>query len=283
MDTQALAAFRAVAETGSFSQAAERLFITQPAISKRIAALETQLGAKLFDRIGRRSELTQAGQLLLPRAVRILDEIRESRQQISNLSNTVAGRLTLATSHHIGLHRLPPILQAFRQRYPDVQLDLHFLASETACEKVAAGQLEMAVVTLPQTAQPGLRAEPVWNDPLSFVTSAAETPPETLEALARQGAILPTRNTVTRRLIESAFDQAGLPLRVIMETNYLETIRKMVEIGIGWSALPDTMLDQRLTRAAIQGVTIQRRLGLVTSEKRTPSNAARALRRLLLS
>nr|P96194.1 RecName: Full=Uncharacterized HTH-type transcriptional regulator in ibpB-leuC intergenic region [Azotobacter vinelandii]CAA72148.1 CynR protein [Azotobacter vinelandii] len=108
MDLASLNAFIAVAETGSFSEAGERLHLTQPAVSKRIAALEQQLQVRLFDRLGREVRLTEAGRALLPRAYRILSVLEDTRRALNNLNGDVSGRLTLATSHHIGLHRLPP-------------------------------------------------------------------------------------------------------------------------------------------------------------------------------
>ncbi|BBI62424.1 hypothetical protein HSBAA_37300 [Vreelandella sulfidaeris] len=151
MDTQSLQAFLAVAETQSFSRAAEQLYLTQPAVSKRIATLESQVGARLFDRIGRRIALTEAGNVLLPQARHILFTVEDSRRALANLSGQVGGKLTLATSHHIGLHRLPPLLKQYTQRHPEVELDLHFLDSELAYQGVLDGTLEMAVVTLAPT------------------------------------------------------------------------------------------------------------------------------------
>ena len=138
MDTLALESFVAVADEGSFSRAAERLFVTQPAVSKRISGLEEDLGVALFDRLGRQLSLTEAGSTLLVSARRILSDIADSRDAIHSLGDQVAGRLRLATSHHIGIHRLPPVLKAFTQRYPNVALDLLFLDSELAIDKVAS-------------------------------------------------------------------------------------------------------------------------------------------------
>lgn len=118
MDLANLNAFIAIAETGSFSGAGERLYITQPAISKRIAGLEQQLNVRLFDRLGREVSLTEAGRALLPRAYQILNVLDDTRRALTNLTGEVTGRLTLATSHHIGLHRLPPVLRAFTRATP---------------------------------------------------------------------------------------------------------------------------------------------------------------------
>lgn len=171
MDLASLNAFIAIAETGSFSEAGERLHLTQPAVSKRIASLEQQLNVRLFDRLGREVGLTEAGRALLPRAYQILNVLDDTRRALSNLSGDISGRLTLATSHHIGLHRLPPLLRAFTRAYPQVALDIQFLDSEVAYEEILHGRAELAVITLaPETADP-VQAVPVWDDALDFVAA----------------------------------------------------------------------------------------------------------------
>ena len=172
MDLASLNAFIAIAETGSFSEAGERLHLTQPAVSKRIASLEQQLSVRLFDRLGREVSLTEAGRALLPRAYQILNVLDDTRRALSNLSGDISGRLTLATSHHIGLHRLPPLLRAFTKAYPQVALDIQFLDSEVAYEEILHGRVELAVITLaPETALP-VQAVPVRSSaPLVALTA----------------------------------------------------------------------------------------------------------------
>ena len=113
MDTNNLTAFLAIVDSGSFSIAAEKLFLTQPAVSKRIASLEEQLNTPLFDRSGRTVNLNEAGRTLLPKARKMLELLNDTRQEITNLSGQVKGPLSIATSHHIGLRRLPEVLKAF--------------------------------------------------------------------------------------------------------------------------------------------------------------------------
>ena len=171
MDLATLNAFIAIAELGSFSEAAERLHLTQPAVSKRIASLELQLNVRLFDRLGREVSLTEAGRALLPRAYQILNVLDDTRRALTNLNGEISGRLTLATSHHIGLHRLPPLLRAFTRAHPQVALDIQFLDSEVAYEEVLHGRAELAVITLaPETREP-VHAVAVWDDPLDFVAA----------------------------------------------------------------------------------------------------------------
>lgn len=285
MDLATLSAFIAVAETGSFSLAGERLHLTQPAISKRIFALEEQLEVRLFDRLGREVGLTEAGRALLPRAYRILGELDDTRRALTNLNGQVSGRLTLATSHHIGLHRLPPVLREFTRRYPAVSLDIRFLDSEVAYEEVLQGRAELAVITLaPETRAP-LHATPIWEDPLDFV-AAPEHPLArkanlTLADVAAHPAVFPCAHTFTHRIVHKLFDAAGLAPQVAMSTNYLETIKMMVSIGLAWSLLPRTMLDDQVVRLPLPGPQLSRRLGYVLHTERTLSNAARAFMTLL--
>ena len=281
MDTQSLQAFLAVAESGSFSRAAEQLHLTQPAVSKRIAALESQIDARLFDRIGRRVGLTEAGRVLLPRARQILVMVDDSRRALSNLEGSVAGSLTLATSHHIGLHRLPPLLRRYTREHPEVRLDLHFLDSEEAYQGVLDGALEMAVVTLAPHPDPQLLAVPVWIDRLCFVCAPdhplARRGRLALAELCAFDAVLPGPLTFTRGLIESRFAAAGLRLPVALSTNYLETLKMMTAIGLGWSLLPERLVAGELHELAIDHPPIHRPLGSLVHRSRTLSNAARAM------
>ena len=280
MDTDALRSFIVIAEVGSFSLAAEHLHITQPAISKRIAGLEEALGASLFDRIGRRITLTEAGRHLLPRARRILQELNDCRRAIRDLSGQVSGTLSIGISHHIGLHRLPPVLKHFAGQYPEVHLRIEFLDSEIAYEKVRNGALELAVVTLAPTPQPSLSSITVWPDPLVFVVAGdhplAGFDTVDLRALGDYPAILPGTSTYTGQMVQELFAGHGIALSKTMETNYLETIKMMVSIGLGWSVLPRTMIDRRLRALSVNSIRLQRQLGYVVHEARSLSNAATA-------
>ncbi|MBD9415112.1 LysR family transcriptional regulator [Pseudomonas sp. PDM16] len=285
MDLANLNAFIAIAEAGSFSEAAERLHLTQPAVSKRIAGLEQQLDVRLFDRLGREVSLTEAGRALLPRAYQILNVLDDTRRALTNLNGEVTGRLTLATSHHIGLHRLPPLLRAFTRAYPQVALDIQFLDSEVAYEEILHGRAELAVITLaPETREP-VHAVPVWDDPLDFVAAPehplARNDAVTLSDVALHPAVFPGDNTFTHHIVRRLFESQGLTPNIGMSTNYLETIKMMVSIGLAWSVLPRTMLDEQVVRLPLPGLQLQRRLGYILHKERTLSNAAKAFMALL--
>lgn len=291
MDTQLLEAFIAVAKAGSFSDAAEKIHLTQPAVSKRIALLEQQLDCRLFDRIARSVTLTEAGEALLPRAHLILREIADTTQAINDLSGDISGRLRLAISHHIGLHRLPPILKQFAQSYPEVTIDVDFMDSEKAYEGILQGRFEVAAITLAPEAHPKIEAKTIWPDPLVFMVSEdhpllsknntlKETNP-TLDDLRDYPAILPGLGTYTGRMTRALFEQQNVPLPPTMTTNYLETIKMMVSIGLGWSLLPESMLEPGIQAIAIPGIQIQRELGYIHHREKSLSNAAKVFIDLL--
>jgi DNA-binding transcriptional LysR family regulator len=285
MDLATLNAFIAIAETASFSGAGERLHLTQPAISKRIASLESQLNMRLFDRLGREVTLTEAGRALLPRAYQILNVLDDTRRALSNLNGEISGRLTLATSHHIGLHRLPPLLRAFTRAYPQVALDIQFLDSEVAYEEILHGRAELAVITLaPETHAP-VKAVTVWDDPLDFVAAPehplARLKKIDLKAIAQHPAVFPGENTFTHHIVSKLFAAQNLTPNIGMSTNYLETIKMMVSIGLAWSVLPRTMLDDQVARLPIPGIQLHRDLGYILHTERTLSNAAKAFMALL--
>ena len=285
MDLANLNAFIAIAEAGSFSEAAERLHLTQPAVSKRIAGLEQQLDVRLFDRLGREVNLTEAGRALLPRAYQILNVLDDTRRALTNLNGEVSGRLTLATSHHIGLHRLPPLLRAFTRSFPQVALDIQFLDSEVAYEEILHGRAELAVITLAPESREPVHAVPVWDDPLDFVAAPehplARNGAVTLADVALHPAVFPGGNTFTHHIVNNLFAAQGLTPNIGMSTNYLETIKMMVSIGLAWSVLPRTMLDDQVVRLPLPGIQLQRRLGYILHRERTLSNAAKAFMALL--
>jgi len=285
MDISALQAFIAVAESGSFSRAGERIFLTQPAISKRIAALEQDIGARLFDRVGRKIHLTPAGEALLLRTRAVLGELEDIKRDITNLSGTIAGELSVATSHHIGLHRLPGPLKRFHETYTQVRLNLHFMDSEKACNAVARGELELAVVTLPPSAEPPLRVEKIWDDPLDIVVSRSHPLAQMKRVQAAMlldyPAILPGLGTYTREIILNSFGPLRDRIQVGMATNYLEVLKMLAAIGLGWSALPRTMIDEGLKVVQIEKREIRRELGIVTHERRTLSNAGQSMIRII--
>jgi DNA-binding transcriptional LysR family regulator len=285
MQLNQINAFLAIAELESFSLAAEKLHITQPAVSKRIRQLENSIKVPLFDRIGKRSILTPNGKAFKPHAERILEELKSFRSGLSRQQATPSGSLSFATSHHIGLHRLPQTLRGFKIRYPQVDLDLQFMDSEDACAAIANNELELAIVTLPEHGDERLHCEAIWIDRLVLVLASdhpcATATNITPQSLLRHAAILPSTGTFTRKIINSLFTGRQEQINIILETNYLETIKVMVAANLGWSILPESMVDATLTGHQLQGLDLLRPLGIVTRKQRTLSLGSSAMIELL--
>lgn len=306
MDIPSIETFLSVAEKQSFSLTAETLYLTQPAISKRIASLENELNCKLFDRIKKKVILTEAGRLFLPKAQNIIDELQAGKNSLAEMGGIISGELSMITSHHIGLHYLPPVLKRYVNEFPQVDLNMDFMNSESACLAVENAEVELAVITLPNKPAACLNLAKVWTDPMT-ITIQNDHPllkgrnnkkslhidhksyeqkehllnQDDLQKLAQYPAILPEVGTYTRELLDAYFSNFDLNLQVKLSNNYLEIIKMMVSVGLGWSVLPKTLIDNTLTTIKTPGFNASRSLGIVTHKNRTLSPAAQQMVNLI--
>ena len=280
MNLAAFEAFVRVMETGSISMAADLLFITQPAVTKRIHSLEDYFGVKLFESAGRGVQATHAAQSLLPKVKNWLNELGDIHHTLSHEQSEVRGKLKIGTSHHIGLHHLPAHLKKYVQQFPEVKLDVHFVDSEQAHEQVLAGDLELAFLTLPPQGDERLRYITIWEDPLIFVVAPfhplAQKKNLKLQDLIEYPSLLPAAQTYTTQITLTEFERQGLKPKITMSNNPLESIRMLVSIGLGWSVLPKTLLNQDLQQLDIP-LDMNRQLGMVWHPARTQSRAVQEL------
>lgn len=289
MRTDEIQAFIAICELGSFQAAAERLYLSQPAISKRVASLENRLDHSLFDRVGRGVSLTEAGRAYLPHARAALAALGDGTRALDNLGNQVTGPLRLALSHHVGLHRMPDVLRRFVASYPEVSPQIEFLDSEAACRAVARGDIELGVITLPVSAHPTLVEVPVWDDPMAVFVGArhplraqqASRGRLAISDLARWPAVLPPPDSYTYAIIEDALAAHGVAIDARMTSHYLDTLRMLADVGLGWTVLPVSMALGGLVQLDLPTLSLQRRLGFVRHPQRQLSNAARAMQMML--
>lgn len=278
MDTNSIKAFIAVAETMSVTKASKKLFLTQPAVSRRISQLEEELGVRLFDRANKKMFLTGAGKRLLPRCKRIMADIDLAALETSNLGNRVMGHLTVGMSHHVSLYRAPENLKRYQDLYPDVELDLNFLRSEEAIDLVSRGKLELAMVTLPPKTIPNLDFIAVWRDELYIaIPNTEEYRHASLEDLSKKPVILPHTNSTTRKNIDNVFKAHNLSFAHVIETSNFEVISKMIETGLGWSVLPAHMMNDEIIRAFTNTFVAVRTQGVVCHSQRQLSRASQAL------
>lgn len=284
MNLAAFDAFVKVMETGSISLAAEHLFITQPAVTKRIHSLEDYFGVKLFESAGRGVQATHAAHSLLPKVKNWLNELGDIHHTLSHEQGQVKGKLKIGTSHHIGLHHLPHHLKQYVQQFPQVTLDVHFVDSEQAHEQVLAGDLELAFLTLPPQLDQRLQYIPLWDDPLVFVASSfhplASRTNLSLLDLMQYASLLPATQTYMSQITMAEFEKEGLKPKVSMSNNPLESIRMLVSIGLGWSVLPKTLIHQDVVQLDL-AVEMKRQLGIVWHPARTQSKAVQELIQLM--
>jgi DNA-binding transcriptional LysR family regulator len=271
MDFYQLIYFARVAEMKSISRAAEELFVTQPAVSKQIKALEEELGDRLFDRLGKKVHLTRTGEVLYGRAVKILRSVEEAKAAVKGLSGECSGELVIGTSDHISLHRLPHVLKSYIAAYPKVDLKLRCHRSETILDMVGRNLVDLGVITLPRVTG-NLVSKVIWKDPMSLVFpkshSLAVLKKIRLRDIAKYGLILPEPGTTTRKTIDDAFSKRKLVANVAMEVAYIETIKGLVKAGLGISILPDKAVEAEvkgglLLKAGIQDASVTRNLGVV--------------------
>jgi len=168
MDIDNLQTFLKVVETRSFSRSAEELKITQPAVSKRIAALESQFDVRLFDRLGRTVHLTEAGRMLLPAAKQIQSEVLRIEDTIGNDASKIQGKLAIGSTAYIATQQLSRIIRDFREAHAEVNLNLQLGNPETIIEDVLDNSLELAICPLNTRAlnslSPNLCCTELWKD-----------------------------------------------------------------------------------------------------------------------
>lgn len=289
MDADLIKAFIAIAECQSFTQAAQRLHLTQSAISKRIAQFESALGYRVFDRLGKRIMLTEAGTTLLPTTKETLATIEHALGALTDCTQGVSGRLRVATSHHIGVHRLPPLLKRYMSAHPNVQLDLHFLDSDQATLAIKRGEFDLAFITCNNTTNSPdthtMEFHPIWDDPLQFVCGLshplANYKRPSLKHLEHYPALLPHAKTYTSHLVNQLFAQHQCALQVMTTTNHLDAIRALVGIGMGWSVLPTHLSSDQMVRLPLSRYSLNRQLGCIHLKARTLSKAAQAMLELV--
>ncbi len=294
MDLTQLEYFQAAATLEHFTRAAEAAHVAQPALSRQIRTLETELGLPLFDRVGRGVRLTAAGRSILPRVERILAEVESIRRDVRAISSLDVGAVALGFLHSIGAHLLPSALAAFRARYPDIGFTLHEAAWSELETLVQRGDLDLAITSpLPEPGKE-LSAIPLLRDEL-----VAAVPPHhplaqfgevRLADLAHEpfiflGASFGELRTITRE----ACARAGFTPRIAFEAEGLATMRGLVGAGLGVALLP--ALASRVREEGgpapvcrpLEGRPAHRTIGLVRHIERTPSPAAAAFANLLVA
>ena len=287
MDLRRLEIFVKVAELGSFSRAAETLFLTQPTVSEHVRALEDELGVPLLDRLGRSTTPTRAGVLLLGYARRMLTLSREAVQAIEQFQGRASGELTVGGSSIPGEYIVPALIGAFRGKHPDVRISLLIGSSREVQQWVEEGQVEIGVVGAAPTGR-ALEGRRLMADEIVVVVGAehrwAARESVSLDDLKAEPMIVRERGSGSRETFERALQGVGLDLgdfRIVGEMASTQAIKQAVRAAVGVSlisqrAVEDECRARLLACVKIRGLTVARAFHLVIHRDRSRSPLAQA-------
>ena len=275
--------FYEVAVHKSFTLAAEKLYRTQPAISTQVRILEEELGEKLFDRIGKRVCLTQAGEILLPYAERLLNLHDEAKLAITELNATPKGKILIGANEATCIYVLPQIFALFKEKYPEVQISIYRNFSKKVVDKISDNQLDFGIVTLP-VANRDLNVVPIAEDELWLITSPSH--PLALCTTINLNEVVPYpiifhKAGTTRERLMKHFGKLWEKLNISMELASIETIKKFVSIGMGISIVPKSYVHNESEQGTLRLIRIKnlkmiRKLGLIYRKNRYLSRASKA-------
>jgi DNA-binding transcriptional LysR family regulator len=284
MNLNHLAVFHAVAQTGSMTLGAERLDISQPAVSKQVQDLERALGVHLFDRIGRRVQLSQAGETLADYARRLFALAHEAREAMAEVRAVGRGKLAIGASTTIGTYLLPCVVAEFWRRHPRVELLVRIENTEQVHRRLAGHELDLGL-TEGLIEEEELAAEVFHQDELVMIAAPghrlAGQPRVSLGAVREEPFILREPGSGTRAVEERALARLKLPVRVVMALGSTEAIKRVVAEGVGLAivsrlAVVAECAAGTLAVLPVAGLRIERPLHLVRQRGRRDGPAMQA-------
>lgn len=284
-----LKAFLAVAKHRSFSRASAELYLTQPAVSKQIKALEELLGVELFYRVGRAVHLTEAGEALRLYTQRAFQSLEEAVEAIAQLKGLESGHLKISAASTIGIYLLPQLLGFFKRQYPGVEISLAITNKESVLRGLLNFEAELGFVG-PPVNPPELVSEEYLVDELVLIMAPghrlAFRESVSVKELQDEIFILRERGSGTREIMEEELARLGINLKKAMELGSTEAIKQAVAADLGVSiiskyAITMEVLLGRLCSATIPELNLKRQLYLVYHRQRPLSRAAQAFRDLL--
>ncbi|MGQ4646280.1 LysR substrate-binding domain-containing protein [Lyngbya aestuarii] len=278
MRLEQLKAFLAVAEMGSFQQAARKCGVTQSTISRQVQALEADLGMPLLHRTAQ-VKLTLAGESFFPRAHKICQEWEGATQEIAELLAGKQPELCVAAIHSVCAYYLPPVLQRFTHNYPDVQLRVTALGSDRSLKVLRDGLVDLAIVMDNRflAASSEMVVDHLYEEPIAVLVAAnhplAAYNPVPWSELIGFPQVMFKDGYGMQRLVQEKFNQQGAVLNTVLELNTLDAFRGTIRQG-GWvallpqSALQDAYGDPTLAIRSLEEPTWMRRVVLVTTQDR---------------
>jgi DNA-binding transcriptional LysR family regulator len=256
MELFQLRSFLKAAQEGSITRAAERLFLTQPAVTQHIQSLEKELGASLLDRTGRGVQLTEAGHALADYARKSIAILDECKQVIADLGSCKAGTLIIGAGVTTSIFRLPKWLGIFRKTYPDVEMIVRTGRSREVAAMALNREIDLGFVTS-SVEHTDLRIIGLYDESIQLVVSPAwsdRKDPITAHGLSKAPLILFPKNSGFRDYLDKVFSDSGITPKIKMETDSLEAIKSFVASGLGVSFLPMSAVEEEIASGTLIAV-----------------------------
>lgn len=254
LDSRQLRAFSILARTGSFTETARELHLTQSAVSHAMKALEENIGCRLLDRMGKSVVLTQAGEQLLVHVEKVLNEMAVARAELSRLGKWGSTRLRIGASTTACQYVLPAVLREFKESFAQCAITIQPGDTPTNIEALRKHQIDLAVNLEPRHEQP-LEFRPLFTDELQFAVSPlhswARASRVNRDEIPRQQYILYRKTSYTAQLIEQYFRQERLVLHSLIELGNMEAIKELVKLGLGISILAPWTLGKELAEKSL--------------------------------
>ncbi len=285
MNLQHLRYFLAVVRTGSFTQAARQMNVTQPTISSAVLELEKSMGVQLFNRDNRHVALTTEGRLLLSYAVQVEDLLEEASERLQRSDLEPGGGFQFGAVDAAVIYLLPEILKEYMRRYPGVVLKTQVAPSRYLIDDLLMQRSEFALVHLPYT-HPKIDAVSIYRDDMPLVVGPAHRFARcgavALAEVVEEPLILFHADSISRKVIDEQLAEAGLVPGAVMELHSPEAMRKLVETGVGISFLPRLTIRASLASGAlktvdVRGVAFEREIGVAWRRGRYFGQAVRLL------
>ncbi len=262
LDSRQVRMFCVLARTGSFTQTAREVHVTQSGVSHAMKALERDVGCRLLDRLGKKVVLTQAGEQLLHHATKILQEMESARESLAHLGKWGRGRLRLGASTTACQHIIPPVMREFKESFPDHAITIEPGDTPEIVNSLLRQRIDLALSLEPAN-EPQLEFHPLFTDELHFIVGAmhpwARAGKVERSEIPKQSYILYSKKSVTFRVIEQYFRREEMALNTVIELGSMEATKELVKLGIGISILAPWIAGKELEDGSLVALPLGRR------------------------
>jgi DNA-binding transcriptional LysR family regulator len=285
MELRTLKYLLSLSECGSFTAAARRHFVTQPAVSIQLAKLQEELGVRLFELEGRKVRFTGAGERVLDCARRVVHLERQMLMELSDMDGMRKGAISIGTIDAASIYVLPAVFSSFRRTYPGIDIKVEVGSTLPLVRGIEDGRFDLAVGTIGTDTGDGIEVFEVFReqlvpiaDPLHPILKEGK---RRIDSLAKYPFISFHSESVTRRLIDEVLVGKGIKLEVAMAIDSQEAIKNLVAAGLGFSILPRATVEKEISSGVLEeipvrGLKIERRIGLMIPGRRYLSRTTRA-------